>query len=173
MRIAVISMDGKPLSPTTPAKARKLIKSGGAIPKRDKLGTFYIQLTTPTGETIPHDTVVGVDPGKLYAGVGVQTPQATFSMGHVVLPFSVVKKQMGSRRQSRRFRWHRKRPQRPTGFGTAPARRCRRALGPIANSSPRTARTRSDDLSDHARFLRGGEGSRHEIVRPRHGRSAV
>ncbi len=47
MRIAVISMHGKPLSPTTPAKARKLIQSGGAIPQRDKLGTFYIQLTTP------------------------------------------------------------------------------------------------------------------------------
>ncbi len=30
MRVAVISMDGKPLSPTTPAKARKLIKSEGA-----------------------------------------------------------------------------------------------------------------------------------------------
>ncbi len=43
-----------------------------------------------------------------------------------------------------------------SGFGTAPTRRCRRALGPIANSSPRTARTRSD-LSDHARCLRGGE----------------
>lgn len=33
MRIPVVSMQGKPLSPTTPAKARKLIQSGGAVPK--------------------------------------------------------------------------------------------------------------------------------------------
>ena len=116
MRIAVISMHGKPLSPTTPAKARKLIKSGGAIPKRDKLGTFYIQLTTPTGEVIPHDTVVGIDPGKLYSGVGVQTPQATLWMGHLVLPFSQVKQAMKSRRQSRRFRRYRKTRRRPIRF---------------------------------------------------------
>ena len=116
MRIAVISMHGKPLSPTTPAKARKLIKSGGAIPQRDKLGTFYIQLTTPTGEVIPHDTVVGIDPGKRYSGVGVQTPQATLWMGHLVLPFSQVKQAMKSRRQSRRFRRYRKTPQRPIRF---------------------------------------------------------
>ncbi len=76
---------------------------------------FYIQLTTPTGETIPHDTIVGVDPGKLYAGVGLQTPQATL-WGHVVLRFPVVKKTRESRRQSRRFRWYRKRTQRPIRF---------------------------------------------------------
>ena len=116
MRMAVVSVNGKPLSPTTPAKARKLIHHGGAIPKRDKLGTFYLQWTTPTGETIPHDTVVGIDPGKRYSGVGVQTPQATLWMGHLVLPFSVVKKAMASRRQSRRFRRYRKTPQRPIRF---------------------------------------------------------
>ncbi len=116
MRIAVISIHGKPLSPTTPAKARKLIKSGGAVSRRDKLGTFYIQLTTPTGETIPHETVVGIDPGKLYSGVGVQTPRATLWMGHLVLPFSMVKKAMESRRRLRRFRRYRQTRRRPIRF---------------------------------------------------------
>ncbi|NMP24421.1 RRXRR domain-containing protein [Sulfobacillus harzensis] len=116
MRIAVVSLHGKPLSPTTPAKARKLIKSGGAIPKRDKLGTFYLQLTHPTREEIPHDTVVGIDPGKLYSGVSVQTPQATLWMGHLVLPFPLVQKAMADRRQSRRFRRYRKTPHRPIHF---------------------------------------------------------
>ncbi len=74
MRIAVVSMHGTPLSPTTPAKARKLIQSGGAIPNRDTLGTFYLQLTTPTGETIAHETSVGIDPGTRDSGVGVQPP---------------------------------------------------------------------------------------------------
>jgi hypothetical protein len=92
MRIAVVSLTGTPLSPTTPAKARKLLQSGGAIPCRNALGIFYLQLNHPTGETIPHDTVAGIDPGKLYSGVGVQTPQATLGMGHLVLPFPIVKK---------------------------------------------------------------------------------
>ncbi len=37
-------------------------------------------------------------------------------MGHLVLPFPVVKKAMESRRQSRRFRRYRKTPQRPIRF---------------------------------------------------------
>ncbi len=105
-----------PLSPTTPAKARKLIQSGGAIPKRDTLGTFYLQLTTPTGETIAHETSVGIDPGTRYSGVGVQPSQGTLWMGHLGLPFSVVKQAMKRRWHSRRFRRYRKTPQRPVRF---------------------------------------------------------
>lgn len=116
MRIAVVSWSGNPLSPTTPAKARKLLRSGGAVPKRDKLGTFYLQLTAPTREEIPHDTVAGIDPGKHYTGLAIQTPQATLWMGHLVLPFPYVKQRMTSRRQSRRFRRYRKTPQRPIRF---------------------------------------------------------
>ena len=116
MRIAVGSHAGTPLSPTTPSKARKLIQGGGAIPKRDTLGTFYIQLTTPTAEHIPHDTVVGVDPGKRYSGVAVQTPQATLWMGHLVLPFPGVKHGMKTRTHLRRGRRYRKTPQRPVRF---------------------------------------------------------
>ena len=116
IRIAVVSLTGKPLSPTTPHKARKLLKTGGAFPKRNPLGVFYLQLTTPTREEIPHDTVVGIDPGKLYSGVGVQTPQATLWMGHLVLPFPLVKQAMKTRCALRRFRRYRKTPQRPKRF---------------------------------------------------------
>lgn len=125
---------GNPSAPATPAKARKLIKNGGAIPKRDKLGTFYIQLTTPTGETIPHDTVVGIDPGKRYSGVGVQTPQATLWMGHLVLPFSVVKKAMASRQQFR-FAGTARHLSARSGSCIAPGTRFRPALGPTAISN--------------------------------------
>lgn len=116
MRIAVVSVNGTPLSPTTPAKARKLIQSGGAQARRNKLGIFYLQLTTPTRENIPHETVAGIDPGKLYSGVGVQTPQATLWMGHLVLPFPYVKRRMTSRWHSRQFRRYRKTPQRSMRF---------------------------------------------------------
>ncbi|SMC08252.1 hypothetical protein SAMN00768000_3800 [Sulfobacillus thermosulfidooxidans DSM 9293] len=57
IRIAVVSMHGTPLSPTTPAKARKLLRRGETMPKRDKLGTFYLQLIPPVGTVISHDTV--------------------------------------------------------------------------------------------------------------------
>ena len=116
MRIAVVSNTGTPLSPTIPSKARKLLKTGGALPKRNPLGIFYLQLTTPTREEIPHDTVAGIDPGKLYSGLGVQTPKATLWMGHLVLPFPLVKKAMKTRRDLRRFRRYRKTPQRPMRF---------------------------------------------------------
>jgi len=116
LKIPVVSKQGKPLSPTTPAKARTLIKGGVAIPKRDKLGNFYIQLTKPTGEEIPHETVAGIDPGKLYSGMAVQTSKSTLWIGHLVLPFPVVKKAMKSRAQLRRARRYRKTPQRKIRF---------------------------------------------------------
>jgi hypothetical protein len=43
-RVPVISSGGKPLMPTTPARARKWIKAGEAVGKRNKLGIFYVQL---------------------------------------------------------------------------------------------------------------------------------
>ncbi len=116
LRVPVVSKKGKPLSPTTPAKARKLIKGGIAKPQRDKLGNFYIQLTEPTGEKIPHETMVGIDPGKLYSGMAVQTPKSTLWIGHLILPFPEVKKAMKSRAQLRRARRYRKTPQRKIRF---------------------------------------------------------
>lgn len=116
IRVPVVSVDGKPLSPTTPSKARKLIKGKAAKPMRDKLGNFYIQMLIPTGTNIPHETVVGIDPGKLYSGMAVQTPKATLWMGHLILPFREVKKAMESRRNLRRGRRYRKTPQRKKRF---------------------------------------------------------
>jgi hypothetical protein len=116
MRIAVVSCTGAPLSPTTPAKARKLLRSGGAWPKRTPEGIFYLPLTTATDTVVPHDTVVGIDPGKRYAGMAVQTPQATLWLGHLVLPFPMVHQAMTARQHLRRGRRYRKTPQRPKRF---------------------------------------------------------
>ncbi len=68
MRVPVVDSEGKPLMPCLPAKARYLIKSGEAKPKRNKLGIFYIQLAyvvEPNNQTL----VVGVDPGSSYEGI--------------------------------------------------------------------------------------------------------
>lgn len=116
MRVAIVSVGGQPLSPTTPAKARKLIKDKIAVPKRNDMGIFYLQLTRSVGTKVPHKTVIGNDPGKLYSGIGVQTPKATLWMGHLNLPFKAVKKAMKARRNLRRGRRYRKTPCRECRF---------------------------------------------------------
>jgi hypothetical protein len=68
--VFVISCEGKPLTPTTPCRARKLIKSGGAVKMWSKLNTFGIKLLEKTREEIPK-TVLGVDNGTKFEGYSV------------------------------------------------------------------------------------------------------
>ncbi len=44
MRVPVVSVNGKPLMPTKPAKARKMMRDGVAVGKFNKLGIFYVQM---------------------------------------------------------------------------------------------------------------------------------
>ncbi|MBR8839392.1 MAG: RRXRR domain-containing protein [Stigonema ocellatum SAG 48.90 = DSM 106950] len=85
-RVPVIDPDGKPLMPTTPARARKWIAFGKALGKRNKLGVFYVQLTQkPSG----HETqkiVAGTDRGKCFTGIAFQTKLATIALFHACLP---------------------------------------------------------------------------------------
>nr|MDJ0510728.1 RRXRR domain-containing protein [Crocosphaera sp.] len=61
IRVPVIDPVGKPIMPTTPARARKWIKSGKAIPKRNKLGVFYVQLTKKPSGYRTQEIVAGTD----------------------------------------------------------------------------------------------------------------
>jgi len=70
MRVPVVDVQGIPLMPCTPPKARALLKAGKARPKRNKLGLFYIQLTyiqDPANQPL----VVGIDPGSKFEGFSV------------------------------------------------------------------------------------------------------
>jgi hypothetical protein len=58
--VYVLNMRGKPLMPTTPRKARLLLKSGKA--KVMQRQPFTIQLNYATGET-KQPITVGIDPG--------------------------------------------------------------------------------------------------------------
>ena len=103
-RVPVVDKDNQPLMPTKASRARKLIRDGKAVGKWNKLGMYYIQLIfEPSGrETQP--IAVGLDPGKKYAGIGVQSKNYTLWTAHLFLPFETVKKRMEQRRMMRRSR---------------------------------------------------------------------
>jgi len=68
--VFVIGFDGKPLTPTTPAKARKLLEGGQAKKAWSKFGTFGIQMLVETRKETPL-TVLGYDIGTKFEGIVV------------------------------------------------------------------------------------------------------
>ncbi len=104
MRVPVISKDNIPLMPTKPSRARRWIKEGKAQGKFNKLGIFYVQLTIEPSDTQTQGVVIGLDPGKMFSGVAVQTRKDTLQMLHLVLPFKTVKDRMEQRAMMRRGR---------------------------------------------------------------------
>ena len=107
IRVPVISQDGKPLMPTKSSRARKWVKQGKALGKWSDVGIYYVQLLEPSGEET-QPVVVGVDPGKSYAGIGVQSAKFTLARFHLILPFGRVKQRMEQRRMLRRSRCSRR-----------------------------------------------------------------
>jgi hypothetical protein len=103
-RVPVISIIHSPLMPTKPSRARRWIKEGKAIGKFNKLGMFYVQLLIESTDTKIQDVVIGLDPGKMFSGVAVQSRKYTLQMLHLVLPFKSVKKRMEQRVMMRRGR---------------------------------------------------------------------
>lgn len=103
-RIPVVDIDDTPLMPTKPARARKWIEQGKAVKRWSDTGVFYVQLTQPPSDTQTQPIVIGVDPGKKYSGVGVQSSKFTLFTAHLVLPFETVKKRMEQRAMMRRTR---------------------------------------------------------------------
>ncbi|MFP5273546.1 RRXRR domain-containing protein [Coleofasciculus sp.] len=103
LRVPVLSKSGKPLMPTKPSRARRWLKEGKAKVVHNDLDCFGIQLTFDTQENT-QPIAVGIDPGKLYSGIGVQSGLFTLWMGHLALPFKTVKERMELRRVMRRAR---------------------------------------------------------------------
>jgi hypothetical protein len=104
MRIPVVNNQNQPLMPTKSSRARKWIRLGKAIGKFNDLGQFYVQLIDEPSGTETQSIVIGIDPGKLYSGIGVQSSKVTLFTAHLVLPFQKVKDRMEQRAMMRRSR---------------------------------------------------------------------
>ncbi len=89
--------------PTKSSRARRWIKEGKARIVHNDLRIFQIQLTVDAGEET-QPIVVGVEPGKLFTGIGVQSAKFTLWLAHLQLPFKTVKDRMEQRSMMRRTR---------------------------------------------------------------------
>jgi len=102
-RVPVINKEGYPLMPTKPSRARRWLKSGKAIIWKNKLNVFAIQLTVDA-DCDTQTVVVGIDPGKLFTGIAVQSQKCTHWLGHLYLPFQKIKDRLEQRRMMRSCR---------------------------------------------------------------------
>jgi len=105
MRVPVVSMEGKPLMPTTPARARKMMRDGVAVGRFNKLGIFYVQMLIPVGDKT-QDVCLAVDPGSKYDGYAVGTSKGVMLKGMAKMP--LIAEKIKHRRRMRRFRRYRK-----------------------------------------------------------------
>jgi len=111
MKVPVVSKDGRPLMPTNPAKARRMIKDGVAVGKFSKLGMFYVQMKIPVSENT-QDVSLAVDPGSKYDGYAVGGPSEIILKAMASMPTKIAKR-LKQRRELRRFRRRRKTWRRP------------------------------------------------------------
>src|SRR5688572_32450551 len=102
--VFVLSPAGKALSPTTPARARKLLKAGVAKKVWSKFGTFGIQLLVESRSEVPL-TTLGYDTGTKYEGFAVVCGKKNVLAIKLNLPdkWKIVRK-LVARRSLRRIR---------------------------------------------------------------------
>lgn len=114
MRVPVVSKDGKPLMPTKPARARKMIEDGVAEKKWSDAGEFYIKMKIEVGDET-QDMTLGIDPGSKFTGMAVVSKECTNFACNLELP-DYISRRMDKRRELRRNRRHRKTRRREARF---------------------------------------------------------
>ena len=132
MKVFVLSSDRKPLDPTTPGRARRLLTSGRAAVFRRF--PFVIILKNRTAETsVTHTHRLKFDPGSKVTGVAIQNEQ-----GEVVYAAEIehrgltIKKGLDSRRGVRRGRRNRHCRYRQPRFDNR--KKCKGWIAPSLNS---------------------------------------
>jgi hypothetical protein len=115
-KIFVIGVDGKPLTPTTNAKARKVLDGGIAKPVWNKFGQFGIQMQVETRKETPK-TSLGVDFGTKFEGYSIVVGKENHLNVMWKLPNKkMIVKKLKERRQLRRARRFRNCRRRPARF---------------------------------------------------------
>lgn len=105
--VFVLDQHGTPLQPTTPARARKLLKSGRAVVAR--YAPFVIRLKDRTAPASEVDGVeLGIDPGSQHTGIAVFTAVADERRGRFAIQLdhrgAQIRKKLGRRAGYRRRR---------------------------------------------------------------------
>ena len=90
--------------PTKLTRAQSWVDSGKAKWIKTKLRIKAVQLLAEPSGRKTQPIVIGIDPGKVFSGIGVQSSKATLFMGHLLLPFKRVKERMETRSMMRRNR---------------------------------------------------------------------
>ena len=103
-RVPVLNPDGSAAMPCKASRARRMVRDGKGVGKSNKLGIYYIQLVDEPSGREKQSISVGIDPGKYYSGIGLQSKLFTLFTAHLFLPFETVKKRMEQRRLMRRTR---------------------------------------------------------------------
>jgi hypothetical protein len=101
MRVFVLNMRGQPLMPTTPGKARILLKENKARVVQRK--PFTIQLKYVTGEA-KQDIKLGIDPGVKTVGVCAKSDKEILFAAEIELRTLKVAKNMQTRAMYRHLR---------------------------------------------------------------------
>jgi hypothetical protein len=109
MFVPVLDKNNKPLMPTSPKRARELLKKGKAI-KRWFKGVFAIKLTEREGGEV-QDICLGIDPGSKKEGFTVKSESHTY-LNIQADAVTTVKDKIESRRNARRARRARNTPYR-------------------------------------------------------------
>jgi hypothetical protein len=120
--VAVVDSQQKPLMPTTPARARRWIRTGKATPFFKK-GVFCVRLNKPPSGTQTQPMVVAIDPGSKQEGFTVQSPSHTY-LNIQAKAVDGVKDAVETRGRMRRGRRYRNTPcranRRNRGMGSIP-----------------------------------------------------
>jgi RRXRR protein len=104
LRVPVLNPDNTPAMPTKPSRARRMVRDGKAVSKWSDAGIYCIQLINQPSGTQCQPVAMGIDPGKKFSGIAVQSDKATLYLAHLILPFAGITKKMTARRILRRAR---------------------------------------------------------------------
>lgn len=103
-RIPTLNPDSTPAMPTKLSRAKQWVEQGKAEWVKTDLRIKAVRLLSEPSGRATQSITVGIDPGKLYSGIGVQSAKATLFTAHLLLPFKRVKDRMENRAMMRRNR---------------------------------------------------------------------